>query len=417
MVGILAAEPDRGQGTVPWTRVVGFGHERRWTRAGSDPGPGEVRQRVASWLALAGLVAAALLEPGRAPAAEPPPLSLPPGFGLEVYASGLGGVRFMTLDPAGAVLVSVPGQGRVIALPDEDGDGRADRVVTVAEGLDRPHGLAFRNGHLWVAENGRVLRLVYDPRTRQAGQPAVVVPGLPPGGGHWTRTIAFGPDGRLYVSVGSSCNVCRESDPRRAAITRYNPDGSGERLFATGLRNAVGLAFHPMTGALWATVNERDWRGDDLPPDHITEVQEGGHYGWPGCFAAGGRAVPDREFPGARCRDMVLPSVEIQAHSAPLGLAFYTGRQFPPEYHGHLFVAYRGSWNRSVPTGYKVVRLPFRDGRPAGPPLDFVTGWLAGGAVRGRPVDVLVARDGALLVSDQGAGQIHRITAVPASRR
>src|SRR5437773_2576578 len=196
-------------------------------------------------------------------------------------------------------------------------------VRAFLDGLDVTHGLAFKDGLLYVAETGRVKRFRYDPATLKASDAAVVVPTLPPGGGHWTRTIAFGPDGRLYVSVGSSCNVCRERDPRRAAITRYHADGSGEERFATGLRNAVGLAFHPRTGELWATVNERDWRGDDLPPDYITEVKEGGFYGWPDCFAVGGRAVADRGANGSdeRCRQMTLPTIEIQGHSAPLGPA------------------------------------------------------------------------------------------------
>jgi glucose/arabinose dehydrogenase len=341
---------------------------------------------------------------------DEPRIVLPPGFRSEVFASGLGSPRFMVEDPAGTLLVSVPRQSRVLALPDRDGDGRADQVVTVADGLASPHGLAFREGALYVAETGKVLRLRYDPAALRASAPAVVVPNLPPGGGHWTRTVVFGPDGHMYVSVGSSCNVCQEQDARRAAVLRYRADGSGETLFATGLRNAVGLAFHPATGALWATVNERDWRGDDLPPDYVTEVKAGGFYGWPDCYVAGGRAVPDAR--GARCDQVTPPTLEIQAHSAPLGLAFYTGSRFPEEYRGDLFVAYQGSWNRSVPTGYKVVRIRFREGRAVSVE-DFATGWLADGRVSGRPVDVLAGRDGALYVSDQGAGRIYRITYRP----
>src|SRR2546426_259550 len=229
--------------------------------------------------------AEALPVAGGARAAQESRLTLPSGFRIEEFASGFGPTRFMTIDPTGTLLVSTPGRGRVVALPDRNRDGRADTVVTVAEGLELPHGLAFKDGQLYVAETGRVRRFRYDPATLKASDPTVVVPNLPPGGGHWTRTIAFGRDGRLYVSVGSSCNVCTERDPRRAAITRYNADGSGEARFATGLRNAVGLAFHPETGELWATVNERDWRGDDLPPDYITEVKDGAFYGWPDCFA------------------------------------------------------------------------------------------------------------------------------------
>ena len=345
---------------------------------------------------------------------QAPPVNLPPGFTISVFASGLGAPRFMTLDPSGTLLVSVPSRGRVVALPENSTRGTAD-AITVVEGLDHPHGLAWKNGNLYVAETGRVLRFHYDPVTRKATGSVVIVANLPRGGNHSTRTIAFGPDGRLYVSVGSSCNICREEDGRRAAILRYNADGSGEELFATGLRNAVGLAFAPTTGALWATVNERDWRGDDLPSDLVTEVKARGFYGWPDCMVIRGRALADDRFGRSeRCPSVTLPTLEIQAHSAPLGLAFYTGHQFPPAYHGDLFVAYHGSWNRSVPTGYKVVRVRFKEGKPVGVE-DFATGWLRDGRVLGRPVDVIVGRDGALYLSDDSAGQVNRITHRPPS--
>ena len=347
--------------------------------------------------------------------AQDTPVTLPAGFHLETFARDVPGARFMTLDPSGTVLLSQPRQSRVVALPDANRDGHADRVVTVVEGLSRPHGLAFKDGALYVAETGRVLRFRYDPTTFKASDHKPVVASIPSGGNHWTRTIAFAPDGRLFVSIGSSCNVCKESDPRRAAIVRYEADGSGERIFATGLRNAVGIAFLPGTSTLWATVNERDWRGDDLPPEYVTEVKEGGFYGWPECFVAGGKVVPDeRGGAGDRCQKVTLPTVEVQAHSAPLGMAFYTGQQFPAEYRGSLFVAYHGSWNRTVPTGYKVVRIPFANGQPSGAPVDFAAGWLSdNGKVAGRPVDVLVGPDGALYISDDHAGAVYRVTYRP----
>ena len=342
-------------------------------------------------------------------AAQEARLKVPPGFAIDVFADKAGSVRFMAVDPAGTLLVSEPSAGRVLALPDRNGDGKADAVQTVVTGLDQPHGLAFRDGALYVAETNRLQRFAYDPATLKATQPTLLAR-LPAGGGHWTRTVAFGPDGHLYVSAGSSCNVCRESDRRRAAVLRFNADGSGEQVFASGLRNAVGLAFHPGTGVLWATVNERDWRGDDVPPDYVTEVREGTFHGWPDCMVVRGRLVPDTSFAkDARCEKVTPPIVEIQAHSAPIGLAFYTGTQFPEDYRGSLFVAYRGSWNRTLPTGYKIVRIPFRDGRPAGAPEDFATGWLEGSSSWGRPVDLVVGRDGALYLSDQGAGRIYRI--------
>ncbi len=362
-----------------------------------------MRRRLAPALLLVGLVLAS-------PAPTQERLRLPPGFVIEPFAERLGRPRFMTLDPAGTLLVSVPRAGSVVALPDADGDGRADRVATVVEGLHLPHGLAFAGGRLYVAETGRVLRFRYDPKTlRVEGPPEVVIPGLPPGGGHWTRTIAFSPDGRLYVSVGSSCNVCQEQDPRRAAILRTRADGTaGTEPFASGLRNAVGIAFHPETGQLWAAVNERDWRGDDLPPDYVTAVKAGGFYGWPSCHTVKGRVVPDPEFGGRDgCDRVTPPTVEIQAHSAPLGLAFYTGRQFPPEYRGDLFVALHGSWNRSVPTGYKVVRIRLGGARPE--VQDFASGWLVGQRAWGRPVDLVVGKDGSLFLSDDHQGLIYRI--------
>jgi glucose/arabinose dehydrogenase len=330
-----------------------------------------------------------------------------------VYARDVGPVRLLALDPAGTPLVSVPRRGRVLALPDADGDGRADAALPVVEGLDLPHGLTFHRGALYVAETGRVLRFAYDPAARRVtGPPEVVVRDLPARGAHWTRTIAAGPDGRLYVAVGSSCNACEETDPRRAAITAYLPDGSGETRVATGLRNAVGLAFRPGTAELWATVNGRDWLGDDLPPEYVTRVEPGAFYGWPYCYwtAGGPVADPDLGRP-ERCRAAARPSVLYQAHAAPLGLAFYTGTAFPPAYRGDLFVALHGSWNRRAPVGYKVARVRLGEAAPAAE--DFATGWLGPGGAWGRPVDVAVARDGSLLVSDDRAEAVYRIAYGP----
>jgi glucose/arabinose dehydrogenase len=333
-------------------------------------------------------------------------IQLPPGFQMGTFASGLGAPRFMAVSPSGDLFVSVPSRGQVVALPDRDGDGKADRVVVYADGLDRPHGLAFFRGFLYVAETGAVVRFAYRPGEVTGGKPEPIVRDVPSGGGHWTRTIVFGPDGKMYVSVGSSCNVCEERDPRRAASLQCAPDGSGGRIFARGIRKAVGITFRPQTGELWATNNARDWLGDDFPPDTILVVKDGAHYGWPYC---NGRQVPDPDFGRPEfCRTTALPAVEIQAHSATLGLTFYTGSMFPPEYRGDLFVGLHGSWNRSVPTGYKVIRIPMQGGTP-GAPQDFATGWLQGGRAWGRPVDVITGKDGALYVSDDRAGVIYRI--------
>jgi len=364
-----------------------------------------VKQLIAVLLGALGASAAA--------AAELPPLALAPGFRIELVADGLGAPRMLALDASGTLLVSIPSQGRIVALPVAPRPERLRSPVTVAAGLRLPHGLAVRDGHLWVAETGRVLRFRYDVTTHTATEPVVIIPDLPPGAHHWTRSIAFGPDGRLYVAIGSSCDICREGDRRRAAIVSYAPDGSNERLVASGLRNPVGLAFDPTTGALWTTVNERDWRNGRAPPDFLALARQGANYGWPDCYAQGGVVAPDPEFRGARdCRDLTLPTVELPPHAAPLGLAFYTGTQFPAAYRGNLFVALHGSRAELPPAGYKIVRVVHAACRRQRVE-DFATGWRAGDRVWGRPVDVLVGRDGALYVSDDHGGRVLRITFVP----
>jgi glucose/arabinose dehydrogenase len=348
-----------------------------------------------------------------ATASELPPLALAPGFHIELVADGLGAPRMLALDTLGTLLVSIPSQGRIVALPVARRPERLRLPVTVASGLRLPHGLAVRDGHLWVAETGRVLRFRYDVTSHSATEPVVIIPDLPPGAHHWTRSIAFGPDGRLYVAIGSSCDICREGDRRRAAIVSYSSDGSNERLVARGLRNPVGLAFDRTTGALWTTVNERDWRNGRAPPDFLTLVREGANYGWPDCYAQGGAVAPDPEFRGASdCHDLTLPSIELPPHAAPLGLAFYTGTQFPAAYRRSLFVALHGSRAGLPPTGYKIVRVVFAANRR--PRVeDFATRWRTDDRVWGRPVDVLVGRDGALYVSDDHSGRVLRITFVP----
>jgi glucose/arabinose dehydrogenase len=333
---------------------------------------------------------------------------VPAGFEIEVFAEGLGPVRFMAVDPRGTLLVSVPSAGRVLAIPEPRGGSAAERVVPVVSDLDLPHGIAFLGGNLYVAETGRVRRFRYDPATLRASDPELIAE-LPHGGHHWTRAIAFGHDGALYAGIGSTCDVCREQDPRRATVIRARADGSRSRVFASGLRNAAGLAVHPSTGAIWATVNERDWRSGGAPPDYVTDVRADAFYGWPDCFAEGGRRHPDPQLPArAECNGMTAPAIELESHSAPLGLTFYTGRQFPDAYRGDLFVACHGSRAGLPAAGYKILRVRFRDGAPVGVE-DFATGWRSGDEVRGRPVDVVVGRDGALYVSDDHAGRIHRI--------
>lgn len=354
------------------------------------------------------LAAAAAGEAFTPPLPPARPIAIPSGFGITVFANGLQGPRMLALGPAGEVYVAERGAGRILRLPDEDGDFLADRQEIVAEGLNAPSSLAFYlDGSLYVGETDRILRLSNPDRRGIFQNREVIIAGLPTGG-HTTRTVLFSPDYRyLYVSVGSSCNVCLEDDVRRAAIVRYNPDGSGEELFTVGLRNAVGITFRPGTVELWATNNGRDWLGDDLPPETVNQVRFGDDFGWPRCHA--GRIV-DPEFGSEdACTDVRLPAVEMQAHTAPLGLEFYAGNQFPPAYQGDLFVALHGSWNRTEPVGYKVVRIPFTGGRP-GPVEDFATGWLdQSGQAWGRPVDILTGSDGGLYISDDAGGQVYLI--------
>ena len=338
-------------------------------------------------------------------------LQLPPGFTADVFASGLNGPRFITFSPDGVLYVAERGADRIVALPDTNGDGTADSTVVFADGLNSPHSLVFHEGTLYVGVPSGVIRLQDNDGDGAAETQTAVVDTLPASGVHSTRTVAFLPDGRMVVSVGSSCNVCNEEDERRAAVVVYDgADGGGERLFAGGLRNAVGLAIHPETGQLWATNNGRDLMGDNLPPDSVYIVQEGLDYGWPRCHAG---LLPDPDFGGVNgCDGVTQPVADIQAHSAPLGLAFYTGTAFPANYQGDLFIALHGSWNRSEPTGYKVVRLPLDGSTAAGPLEDFATGWLGDGAgeASGRPVGLAVGLDGALYVSDDKGGYIYRIT-------
>ena len=342
-------------------------------------------------------------------------LKVPPGFHISVFAEDVDGARMMVFSPGGVLLVSESGEGKVVALPESKHSGKAERTVTVLEGLNEPHGLAFYEGKLYVAENDKVRRYDWDEGHLHASNPKTLTV-LPAGGGHSTRSLLFH-GGKMYVSAGSSCNVCIEKDSRRAAVMEFNPDGSGQKIFAKGLRNAVGLALNPKTDTVWVTVNGRDWLGDDLPPETIYDLgKDGGDAGWPFCY---GDRVPDANFtkPGDnRCKSVLEPKVQMQAHSAPLGLAFYEGSQFPADYQNNIFIAFHGSWNRNVPTGYKVVRVKLDDkGQPQGGAQDFITGWLAPGETKkgrwmGRPVGIVFGGDGTMYLSDDSGGVIYRIT-------
>ncbi|GAC1542402.1 MAG: sorbosone dehydrogenase family protein [Herpetosiphon sp.] len=351
---------------------------------------------------VAASAASATSEPRRV--APPYPLTAPSGFEVSVLATGLGAARGMALDRDGRVYVTDIDGGRVLRLaetPDAQGLRAAE---VVASKLNQPHGIVFHDDQMYVGETQQIVRFVRNGAGW--GSKEIVIPKLPTGG-HRTRSMVFGADGKLYVSVGSSCNVCIEQDERRAAIWQYNADGSGGRLFSRGLRNAVGIAVRPGSNEIWVTNNGRDNMGDDVPPDTLNVLKDGEDFGWPRCHA--GRIV-DPEFGRERgCAGAAKATQEIQAHSAPLGLAFYEGRGFAEPYRTSLFVAFHGSWNRSIATGYKVARMSVdAQGRP-GPVEDFVVGWYRNGAAWGRPVDILVAPDGSLLVSDDMGGRIFRI--------
>lgn len=342
----------------------------------------------------------------KGPFSENRSLSLPKGFKVSVFAAGLKGPRFAAVGPDGVIYVSLPREGKIIALPDKDADGVADSVAVFAEGLERPHGLAFKGSELIVAEGGRVIRLKDENADLKADSRNEISNDIPEGGGHWTRSVAVSPDGVLFVSAGSSCNVCIEEDERRAAVLRLS--GSKAYVYAMGLRNTVGLAFHPDTGDLWGVDNGRDSLGDDIPPEELNKIIEGGDYGWPYCY---GDRVPDPEFGSERrCKDTIPPVVKMQAHSAPLGISFGKGLKFPGQYPDALFIGFHGSWDRSTPTGYKLVYVPFKKGRPSGGAADFVTGWFADGDVWGRPVMPVVGKDGALYLTDDYAGAVYRIS-------
>ena len=342
-------------------------------------------------------------------AAEGPQLGvvdLPPGFTIDTFAGDVPGARSLTVGEQGTVFVGSRGAGRVYALVDADRDGRAERTHVLAEGLNSPNGVAFHGGDLYVAEIHRILRFADIERQLEAPpEPEVVTADLPSEGHHGWRYIAFGPDGDLYVAVGAPCNVCdREGF---AQIRRLDLESGEWRVHARGVRNSVGFDWHPETGVLWFTDNGRDWLGDNLPPDELNRAPEPGlHFGFPYCH--GGTVVdPDFGEPGA-CDDPVPPAQPLGPHVAALGMAFYDGDRFPDRYRGSVFIAEHGSWNRSEKIGYRISRVPVAGGEAQGYET-FASGWLAGGRVWGRPVDVQVMPDGALLVSDDKAGAVYRI--------
>ncbi len=334
-------------------------------------------------------------------------LNAPDGFKVSAYATGLKNPRLMAVAPNGDLFVSDQGAGRVYVLPDRNKDGVADSKQVFAEGLNAPHGLAFQGGYLYVANTDAVVRFAYKPGDLKATAGPVKLLDLPTGGGHSTRTVVFGPDGKMYVSAGSSCNVCEESDPKRAAVWQYDADGKNGRLFASGLRNAVGLAW--MGDTLYASNNGRDNLGDNIPPESFYRLSAGSNYGWPYCYTLNGVQTYDRDFgrkDASVCKSATAAFATVTAHSAPLGINFYTARTFPTQYHSMLFAALHGSWNRSERSGNKVVMIDPKTGKVS----DFLTGFLDGQTSLGRPAGIANAADGSLMVTDDQNGTVYRIS-------
>ena len=363
------------------------------------------RFALALWRGLAGVALAGAV--AAQPARELEKIALPAGFSIEVWTDQVPGARSLTRGPLGIVFVGTQRAGVVYAVVDRDGDHQVDAVHTIATGLTQPNGVAFKDGSLYVAEISRVLR--YDDIAQHLEKPpapVTVVGDLPTERHHGWKFIAFGPDGKLYVPVGAPCNICAVEDPY-AAILRMNPDGSGREVYARGVRNTVGFDWHPQTGELWFTDNGRDMLGDDVPPDELNHAPRAGlHFGYPHCH---GDDVVDPEQGGdVKCGAQTKPARNLGPHVAAIGMRFYTGEQFPADYRGQILIAEHGSWNRSTPIGYRVMRVTLEDGKPTSYE-PFAEGWLEGKRFWGRPVDLEVLDDGSLLLSDDLQGVLYRI--------
>lgn len=337
-------------------------------------------------------------------------IKLPAGFSISVFAE-VEDARSMAISPNGTLFVGNRSEDKVYAVRDTDGDNVADKKWILASGLDMPNGVAFRDGALYVAENSKVWKWDgIESKLANPGKPTMLNDQFPTEDHHGWKYIAFGPDGKLYVPVGAPCNICESKDPIYASITRMNADGTGREVFASGVRNTVGFTWHPQTGELWFTDNNRDSMGDDQPNCELNTASKASmHFGYPYCHEG---TLPDPDFGKKRpCADFVAPAWKLGAHTAPLGLKFYTGTMFPEAYRGHLFIAEHGSWDRSKKVGYKVSLVKVVNNKAASSEV-FASGWLndADQKAWGRPVDVLVLNDGSMFVSDDRAGVIYRIT-------
>jgi len=365
------------------------------------------------WVVNIGLMGMLLIAPSCGWAGDTSDLKLnvPDGVQLTVFANNVPKARHMAFDDHGILFLSRARDGKVVALPDKNKDGKADRSVSILEGRRAPHGLAFvqldSGYYLYVAEEEQVIRLKRTAKPFTYGKPEVLVSGIPTGG-HFTRTIKI-KSNKMYVSIGSSCNVCIEDSPLRAAVWRYDIDGKNGKLFAKGLRNSVGIEFSPYSGELWGVNNGRDWQGDDHPREELNIIRQGKHYGWPRCHENG---LPDPEFgKESGCSNTELPAYTFTAHMAPLGLEFYQKGNLPEKYNNSLFISFHGSWNRSVPAGYKVVRVILNGKGEIQSHEDFITGWLLPDDTKqGRPVDLQLSPSGDLYLSDDSLGVVYKIT-------
>src|SRR5438094_1442797 len=336
-------------------------------------------------------------------------IKLPPGFTITVYTDNVPNARGMALGKNGTLFVGSRSKGDVYAVVDTDGDQRADKVYTIASRLQQPVGVAYRNGSLYVSAMDRILRFDdIEQHLTKPPKPVVVTDRFPMQPDHGWKYIAFGPDGKLYVPVGAPCNICEPDPNRYALIGRMNADGSGYEIVARGVRNSVGFDWDPKSHDLWFTDNGRDWLGDNQPPDELNHAPKPGmNFGYPYCH---GGTIPDPEYGKKHpCSEFTPPMVTLGPHVASLGMRFYMGKMFPPEYHNQIFIAEHGSWNRSEKIGYRIT-LASRDEQGKLRYSVFAEGWLQGQEAWGRPVDVLVMPDGALLVSDDEAGAIYRIS-------
>jgi glucose/arabinose dehydrogenase len=346
-------------------------------------------------------------------------LHVPAGFSAGVYAEGFEVPRYMLLGPGGELLLTDAAEspnGTVYAMPLSKADGyKAGERKKLITGLNRPYGLAFWHDYLYVGEPESIKRYKYDAKAMTAGPGEEVISLKGFGHGHWTRSLLFDRAGeKLYVGVGSGSNVSPGEDPVRAAINRYNPDGSGHETYAAGTRNPIGLHWYPGSATLWAAVQERDALGDDLVPDYFTHIQQGGFYGWPFAYIGPNEDPRNKGKAPDLVAKTIVPDVPlIPAHQAVLDFEFYTAKQFPAEYRGGAFLAMHGSWNRAQRVGYKIAFVPFRAGKPSGEERDFLTGWMIAPDSRdvwGRPVGLLVLPDGSMLISDDGGKKLWRVS-------